>query len=267
MLSFAVPGTVIGVAYILAFNVAPIEVTGTGIILVLCFIFRNLPVGVRAGMATMAQIDRSLDEASATLGARGATTLTRVDPAAAQARDRRRARLQLRARDDDRQRRDLPRLARPRDGDHLHHRPRHQRRLRRGDRVLLRADRADAHRPSASSSSSSARAGSAVGSRSPWRRWRAPPHEPRAHRVPQRQQELRRRRAVDNVSFIIAPGTLVTLLGPSGCGKTTTLRLLAGLDFLDRRRHPHRRRRGQRAGARRSATSRWSSRATRCSLT
>jgi len=78
MLSFAVPGTVIGVAYILAFNVAPIEVTGTGIILVLCFIFRNLPVGVRAGMATMAQIDRNLDEASATLGARGATTFTRV---------------------------------------------------------------------------------------------------------------------------------------------------------------------------------------------
>jgi iron(III) transport system permease protein len=78
MLSFAVPGTVIGVAYILAFNVPPIEVTGTGLILVLCFIFRNLPVGVRAGMATMAQIDRSLDEASSTLGARGLTTLTRV---------------------------------------------------------------------------------------------------------------------------------------------------------------------------------------------
>ena len=78
MLSFAVPGTVIGVAYILAFNVAPIEVTGTGVILVLCFIFRNLPGGVRAGMATMAQIDRSLDEASATLGARDGTTLTHV---------------------------------------------------------------------------------------------------------------------------------------------------------------------------------------------
>ena len=36
--------------------------------------------------------------------------------------------------------------------------------------------------------------------------------------------------AVDNISFDIAPATLVTLLGPSGCGKTTTLRLIAGLE-------------------------------------
>lgn len=36
--------------------------------------------------------------------------------------------------------------------------------------------------------------------------------------------------AVDDVSFDIAPASLVTLLGPSGCGKTTTLRLIAGLE-------------------------------------
>jgi iron(III) transport system permease protein len=78
MLSFAIPGTVIGVSYILAFNVPPIEVTGTAIVLILCFVFRNMPVGVRAGMAAMTQIDKSLDEASTTLGARGATTLRRV---------------------------------------------------------------------------------------------------------------------------------------------------------------------------------------------
>jgi iron(III) transport system ATP-binding protein len=36
--------------------------------------------------------------------------------------------------------------------------------------------------------------------------------------------------AVRDVSFTIAPASLVTLLGPSGCGKTTTLRLIAGLE-------------------------------------
>jgi len=38
--------------------------------------------------------------------------------------------------------------------------------------------------------------------------------------------------AVDDVSFTVEPGTLVTLLGPSGCGKTTTLRLVAGLEAV-----------------------------------
>ncbi|MHA1528094.1 MAG: ABC transporter permease [Alphaproteobacteria bacterium] len=78
MLSFAIPGTVIGISYILAFNVPPFELTGTGAILVLSFIFRNMPVGVRAGVASMAQLDRSLDEASLTLGANTWRTFRRV---------------------------------------------------------------------------------------------------------------------------------------------------------------------------------------------
>jgi iron(III) transport system permease protein len=78
MLSFAIPGTVIGVAYILAFNVPPIEITGTGLILVLAFVFRNMPVGVRSGIAGLSQIDKSLDEASTTLRARSFTTLWRI---------------------------------------------------------------------------------------------------------------------------------------------------------------------------------------------
>jgi iron(III) transport system permease protein len=78
MLSFAIPGTVIGVSYILAFNVPPIELTGTGIILVVSFIFRNMPVGVRAGIASMSQLDKSLDESSLTLGANSWQTFRRV---------------------------------------------------------------------------------------------------------------------------------------------------------------------------------------------
>ena len=80
MLSFAIPGTVVGVSYIMAFNVPPVELTGTALILILCFVFRNLPVGVRGGIAALAQIDRSLDEASATMGASAVQTLRRSKP-------------------------------------------------------------------------------------------------------------------------------------------------------------------------------------------
>ena len=78
MLSFAIPGTVVGVSYVAAFNVPPVDITGTAAILVICFVFRNMPVGMRAGLAAFAQIDRSMEEASQTMGAGGATTLRRV---------------------------------------------------------------------------------------------------------------------------------------------------------------------------------------------
>ena len=78
MLSFAIPGTVIGVSYILAFNVPPIELTGTGLILVICFVFRNMPVSIRAGIATMSQIDKSLDECSLMLRHGSFATIRRV---------------------------------------------------------------------------------------------------------------------------------------------------------------------------------------------
>jgi iron(III) transport system permease protein len=78
MLTFAVPGTVIGVAYILTYNVPPLEITGTALILVMCIVFRNLPVGVRAGIAGMSQLDKSLDEASLMLRATSARTFARI---------------------------------------------------------------------------------------------------------------------------------------------------------------------------------------------
>jgi iron(III) transport system permease protein len=78
MLSFAIPGTVIGVSYILAYNEPPVELTGTAAILVLCFVFRNMPVSIRAGVAAMSQIDRSLDECALTLRSGSARTVRRV---------------------------------------------------------------------------------------------------------------------------------------------------------------------------------------------
>lgn len=78
MLSFAIPGTVMGVAYILAFNTGPWLLTSTTVIIVLAFIFRNMPVAIRGGVAGLAQIDRSLEEASTTLRAPSSVTLWRI---------------------------------------------------------------------------------------------------------------------------------------------------------------------------------------------
>jgi iron(III) transport system permease protein len=78
MLSFAVPGTVIGIGYIMAFNQSPFLLTGTATIIVISFIFRNMPVGIRSGIAALAQIDRALEEASVTLRASYAVTVRRI---------------------------------------------------------------------------------------------------------------------------------------------------------------------------------------------
>ncbi len=78
MMSFAIPGTVIGISYIMAFNLPPLEMTGTALILVACFVFRNMPVGVRGGVAAMSQLDKSLDEASLTLRAGTFRTIRKV---------------------------------------------------------------------------------------------------------------------------------------------------------------------------------------------
>ncbi|MGL5407936.1 MAG: ABC transporter permease, partial [Shewanella sp.] len=75
MLCFAVPGTVAGVSYILAFNDAPIYLTGTAAIVVISMVMRNVPVGIRSGIAGLGQLDKSLDEASLSLRASSLQTI------------------------------------------------------------------------------------------------------------------------------------------------------------------------------------------------
>ena len=48
------------------------------LILIVCFVFRNMPVGVRSGIAAMSQLDKSLDEASLMLRANSFMTVRRV---------------------------------------------------------------------------------------------------------------------------------------------------------------------------------------------
>ncbi len=78
MLSFAVPGTVIGIGYILAFNRPPLVLTGTLLILLLNFVFRYIPVGIESGVAILRQIDPAIEEAAVDLGADARTTFSRI---------------------------------------------------------------------------------------------------------------------------------------------------------------------------------------------
>ncbi|MGB3898749.1 MAG: iron ABC transporter permease [Mesorhizobium sp.] len=78
ILSFAVPGTVVGIGYIMAFNAPPLVLTGTLAILVACFVFRYVPVGIQSGIAVLRQIDPAIEEAAQNLGATGLTTFRKI---------------------------------------------------------------------------------------------------------------------------------------------------------------------------------------------
>ena len=78
MLNYALPGTIVGIAYLLAFNDKPLALTGTATILIACYVFRYSPTGIRTTIALLQQIDRSMEEASASLGASPVTTFRRV---------------------------------------------------------------------------------------------------------------------------------------------------------------------------------------------
>jgi iron(III) transport system permease protein len=78
MLSFAVPGTVIGIGYILAFNRRPFLLTGTLLILLLNFIYRYIPVGIQSGVAILKQVDPSIEEAAVDLGADSRKTFSKI---------------------------------------------------------------------------------------------------------------------------------------------------------------------------------------------
>jgi iron(III) transport system permease protein len=78
MLNYALPGTIVGIAYLIAFNDPPIALTGGVLVIVACYVFRYSPTGIRATVAQLQQIDPSIEEASLGLGASTATTFRRV---------------------------------------------------------------------------------------------------------------------------------------------------------------------------------------------
>jgi iron(III) transport system permease protein len=78
MVNYALPGTIVGIAYLIAFNDPPIVLTGTAVVIVACYVFRYSPTGIRATVALLQQIDPSIEEASEGLGAGSGTTFRRI---------------------------------------------------------------------------------------------------------------------------------------------------------------------------------------------
>ena len=72
------PGTVLGIGYILAFNKPPLLLTGTIVILSICSVFRHLVVGMEAGITKLKQLSIEVEEASLNLGASTMTTFRRI---------------------------------------------------------------------------------------------------------------------------------------------------------------------------------------------
>jgi len=69
MTPYAIPGTLIGISYVLAFNKQPLLLVGTGAIIVINYIIRELPVGLENGITALHQIDPAIEESAADLGA------------------------------------------------------------------------------------------------------------------------------------------------------------------------------------------------------
>jgi len=78
MLDYALPGTIIGIAFLIAFNKPPLVLTGGAAILVICYVFRYSLVGTRTTIALLQQVDPAIEEASASLGAGPVATFRRV---------------------------------------------------------------------------------------------------------------------------------------------------------------------------------------------
>ena len=78
MINYSLPGTIVGIAYLVAFNDRPFLMTGTALIIIACYVFRYGATGIRTTVAILQQIDPSIEEASFSLGAGSGTTFRRV---------------------------------------------------------------------------------------------------------------------------------------------------------------------------------------------
>ncbi|MEG0145608.1 MAG: iron ABC transporter permease, partial [Clostridia bacterium] len=68
MFPYVIPGSVLGISLVIAFNSGPLRLTGTFVILVIAYVIRKLPFTLRSSVGILYQIDPSVEEASISLG-------------------------------------------------------------------------------------------------------------------------------------------------------------------------------------------------------
>ena len=68
MVPYIIPGSVVGIALVMAFNKKPLVLTGTMIIMIVALVIRRIPYTIRSSTATLQQISMSIEEAAISLG-------------------------------------------------------------------------------------------------------------------------------------------------------------------------------------------------------
>ena len=78
MVPYILPGSVIGITLLIAFNKPPILISGTMVIMILALVIRRLPYTIRSSAAILQQIPLNIEEASLSLGASKFKTFIRI---------------------------------------------------------------------------------------------------------------------------------------------------------------------------------------------
>ena len=78
MIAYMVPGTVLAIGFIVAFNRKPLYLVGTATILIMSYFIRRLPYSVRSSASILKQIDPALEEAGINLGSPPGRTFRKV---------------------------------------------------------------------------------------------------------------------------------------------------------------------------------------------
>ena len=78
MVPYIIPGSVVGIAMVMAFNKGPLVLTGSAMIMVIAMCIRRIPYTIRSSVAVLGQIPISVEEAAISLGAGKTKTLVRI---------------------------------------------------------------------------------------------------------------------------------------------------------------------------------------------